>query len=49
MRLLEPGYLEEDYPITKFFWKQKILKFYATVENLNTVELTWPLRKQPLK
>ena len=31
------------------FWKQKILKFYATVENLNTVELTWLLRKQPLK
>ena len=28
VRLLGPGHLEEDYPITTFFRKQNILKFF---------------------
>ena len=32
VRLLEPGHLEEDYPITTFFKKQNILKFFLQTD-----------------
>ena len=59
VRLLEPGHLEEDYPITTIFCKQKILNFFdkgtnkiqvSTIQPLKTLkpfDLTWRLRKQP--
>ena len=33
VRLLEPGDLKEDYPITTFFGKQKILKVFCKRTN----------------
>ena len=33
VRLLEPGHLDEDYPITLWsFWKQTILKFFLQTD-----------------
>ena len=57
VRLLKPGPLVEDYPITTFF-ESKILNFFflanglikLTMQLLRTLkpfEVTWPLRKQP--
>ena len=43
VRLLEPGHLEEDYPITVFYWKiQKILKvFCKRTKNINLKPVSW--------
>ena len=39
VRLLGPGHLEEDYPITTFFPKQKILKFLFCNEPITFMNL----------
>ena len=45
VRLLEPGPLEEDYPIKIFQWKQKILKvFYKRTKNINLKPVSWEVR-----
>ena len=44
-RLFEPGHLEEDYPITVFYWKQKILTFFCKrTKNINFKPVSWDVR-----
>ena len=39
VQLLEPGHLEEDYPITTVFEKKKIFKFFwKRTNNINEFE-----------
>ena len=45
VRLGEPGHLEEDYPITMSYWKQKILKvFCKRTKNINLKPVSWEVR-----
>ena len=44
-RLFEPGHLEEDYPITVFYWKQTILTVFLQTNQKHKFQACF-LRRQ---